>query len=395
MARIGCAPSLWRSQHSSPKNSSKAYIHPGAPLKITIFGLTISSSWGNGHATPYRAILRALHRQGVRVSFYEKDVSYYAGHRDFSSCKYCDLHFYEHWQQVRSHALDAARESDIVITASYCPEGARIIDDVLELDRPLRVFYDLDTPITLGRLASGGVEYLRQEQIAGFDLYLSFTGGAVLERLERTYRARLARPLYGCVDPDVYHRVPVEPEFACWLSYLGTYAADRQDKLEALFLQPAREREQEQLLLAGSLYPGELQLPANVARFEHVAPKRHPALYSSSRATLNLTRREMAESGYCPSGRFFEAAACGTPILSDWWEGLDSFFDPWRELYIVRTAEDVISALESPDQDLRLMADRARARTLEEHTGERRAAQLLQYCEEARRQKSNVAEVMA
>jgi spore maturation protein CgeB len=103
----------------------------------------------------------------------------------------------------------------------------------------------------------------------------------------------------------------------------------------------------------------------------------------------------MAESGYCPSGRFFEAAACGTPILSDWWEGLDSFFDPWREIYIVRTADDVLSALDAPSDDLRCMARRARERTLQEHTGERRAAQLLEYCEEARRLKSNVAEVMA
>ena len=362
-------------------------------LKITFFGLTISSSWGNGHATPYRAILRALHRRNIRVVFYEKDVPYYAQHRDFASCEYCDLELYCNWGSVREAALRHATESDIVVVGSYTPEGARISDELLALPRPMHVFYDLDTPVTLSHLNTGPLEYLRREQIPEFDLYLSFTGGDLLRRLEQHYGARAARPLYGCVDPDIYHRVPKQAEFACALSYVGTYASDRQTKLDELFLEPARQRSDLGFLLAGSLYPFEWTWPANVRRFEHVSPGQHSALYSSSRATLNITRREMAASGYCPSGRFFEAAACGTPIFTDVWKGLDTFFDVQHELSVVRTTEDVLSYLSVPAGELRQAAERARQRTLEEHTGERRAQEFLTYCEEAIRLKEVAAEV--
>jgi spore maturation protein CgeB len=352
-------------------------------LKITIFGLTLSSSWGNGHATPYRALLRALHQQGADVTFYEKDTPYYARHRDFTSCEFCQLEIYSDWPVIRRHALEQAQASDIVVAASYCADGARICDELLGLDGPLHVFYDLDTPITLNALAAGPSPYLRREQIAAFDLYLSFTGGGVLDRLQQDYGARLARPLYGCVDPDEYFRVPARKKFSSCLSYVGTYAADRQPKVDDLFLEPARRSKDQQFLLAGSLYPEEWNWPQNVARYEHVAPGHHAALYSSSRATLNVTRDGMAESGYCPSGRFFEAAACGTPILTDWFEGLDSFFDLERDLCVVRTPEDVISRLQLPDGELREIAGRARQRTLDDHTGQRRAAEFLRCCGEA------------
>lgn len=367
----------------------------GGPVKITIFGLTLSSSWGNGHATPYRAILRALSHRGVQVVFYEKDVPYYAAHRDFEHCDYCDLKLYSDWNGVRTEAMRDACESDVVLTASYTPQGAAIADALLELHGPLRVFYDLDTPITLNRLDSGPVEYLRREQIPQFDLYLSFTGGKALSRLRHDFAAPFALPLYGCVDPDVYFRVPARANFTCTLSYLGTYAPDRQEKLDELFLEPARRRPETQFLLAGSLYPWQWQWPGNVRRFEHVSPVDHPSLYSSSRATLNITRQEMAESGYCPSGRFFEAAACGTPILTDWWQGLDDFFDSKHELCIVRSADEVLAGIESSDAELCRMASQARQRTLDEHTGQQRAAEFLNYCEQARRSKRPLAEVAA
>lgn len=367
----------------------------GGLVKITIFGLTLSSSWGNGHATPYRAILRALHRRGARLVFYEKNVPYYASQHDFTACDYCDLRLYSCWDDIRTEALREVRESDIVITASYCPEGARISDEVLCSNGPLRVFYDLDTPITLNRLRTEAVDYLCRDQIAAFDLYLSFTGGSVLSELERKHGAQLARSLYGCVDPDMYFRVAPQKEFQCSLSYLGTYAPDRQAKLNDLFLEAARRRPDLRFVLAGSLYPWEWTWPANVQRIEHVAPGQHPALYSSSRATLNITRGEMAESGYCPSGRFFEAAACGTPIFTDWWEGLDAFSDVQHELCVVCTADDVLAYLSMPESDLRALAERAGRRTLEVHTGDRRAAELLAYCDEAYARKRTAMEVMA
>jgi spore maturation protein CgeB len=353
-------------------------------VKITIFGLTISSSWGNGHATPYRALIRALARMGHKVHFFEKDVPYYSSRRDFDSCEYCDLTLYSDWEEVRDRALSAAADSDTVISASFLPEGRRINDELLELGRPLRVFYDLDTPVTLGSLRQGEVEYLDASQIPEFDLMLSFTGGKAIAELVNHYGARMVRPLYGCVDPDDYFRVAAIPYFRCDLSYMGTYSADRQSKVDELLLEPSRRHPEKTFLLAGSLYPWNWQWPENVRRLEHIAPADHSRFYSSSRLTLNITRGEMAANGWCPSGRFFEAAACGTPLITDPWEGLDSFFNLGSELRVVRHATDVEDVLRLPDEELQAMAARAQQRTLDEHTGAVRARQLVGYIEEAR-----------
>ena len=353
-------------------------------MKLTLFGLTISSSWGNGHATPYRAILRALARMGHQVEFFEKDVPYYSARRDFDSCDYCRLTLYSDWSQVRKQALAAAAESDVVITASFLPEGQTVNDEILQLPRPLHIYYDLDTPVTLNQFRLGEAEYLRRDQLAAFDLVLSFTGGPALAILEREYGARMARALYGCVDPDDYRRTGPSPEFVCDLSYMGTYSADRQEKLDGLLLEPARRHPEKRFLLAGSLYPWHWQWPANVRRVEHVAPAEHPRFYSSSRLTLNLTRGEMAANGWCPSGRFFEAAACGTPLLTDHWKGLEEFFDLERDLRIVSSPADVEAALALSEGELAAMAAHARRRTLEEHTGDVRARQLLACLEQAR-----------
>lgn len=361
-------------------------------MKITIFGLTLSSSWGNGHATPYRAILRALKRLRHQVTFYEKDVDYYSRHRDFFAPDFCRLVFYSDWADIRTRALAETAASDAVIVGSYCPEGQQICDDVLALDRPVRVFYDLDTPITLAKLAGNSCEYLRRDQMPEFDLYLSFTGGQILSTLEHDYGVQRAAAIYGCVDPDVHHRRDHDARYQCDLNYMGTYAADRQQKLESLFLEPARRMMQKQFVLAGSLYPWDWHLPENVRRFEHIPPGDHPAMYSSCRATLNITRDGMARAGFCPSGRFFEAAACGTPILTDWFEGLDTFFDPGEQILIVNNTDDVIAAIRMDDSDLARVAARARERTLAEHTGDNRARELVRCIQEARpSSRSNLA----
>jgi spore maturation protein CgeB len=373
---------------------TKVSTFSGIHLKITIFGLTISSSWGNGHATPYRALLRALHRMGHDVVFYERDVPYYARRRDFSSCDFCRLILYSEWDQVRSRALSDCRDSDVIINSSYCSEGATICDDTLALSGSLHVFYDLDTPITLEKLASQNTQYLRAEQVPEFDLYLSWCGGEILQELETRWHAQSARPLYGCVDPAVHARVDVPDQYRCLMSYMGTYAADRQHKFEQLFLEAVKSRPTDTFVLAGSQYP-QHEWPANLRHFDHVSPQDHPALYSSSRFTLNLTRDGMARGGYCPSGRLFEAAACGTPIITDWFTGLDHFFTPREEILIVNSAEDVLQALDTPDEEVSEIAARARERTLAEHTGDRRAQELVSYLESAtsRRKSSAIAEV--
>lgn len=353
-------------------------------MKIVIFGLTLSSSWGNGHATPYRALLRGLRRLGHEVSFYEKDVEYYYWRRDFREVDYCNLVLYLEWREVRQSALAEAAEADAVIIGSFCPEGARIADEVLALAKPVKVFYDLDTPVTLKELAKGDLDYVRRDQLPAYDLVLSFTGGAVLDELEQKWGARKSRALYGCVDPDVYHRVPPSADFACGLSYMGTHSRDREQKLRELFLDVAEQNPSDEFLLAGTMYPAGWKFPANVRRVDHVAPTRHAEFYSSCRATLNLTRGDMAANGWCPSGRFFEAAACGTPLFSDHFPGLEDFFTDGEELRIVRSAADVLAAMSLADSELQQMARRARGRTLEEHSGLRRATELAIYLEQLR-----------
>jgi spore maturation protein CgeB len=317
---------------------------------------------------------------GHCVTFFEKDAPYYSKRRDFTRCDYCELVLYSDWESVRGHALSVAADSDVVITASYLPEGSTISDEVLQLNRPLHLFYDLDTPITLGKLERGDVEYLRRDQIPEFDLYLSFTGGKALDEIVHGWGARAAAPLYGCVDPEMHFRINIPKPYHCKLSYMGTHAPDRQQKVQDLFLDAARALPGEVFVLAGSMYPqngdGGFYCPPNVRRYEHVGPHDHSALYSSSAATLNITRGEMAAYGHCPSGRLFEAAACGTPIFSDEWEGLEEFFGR-DEIFIVYNTESVLAALGSSEKEMQRRAQRARARTLEENTGDRRARDLI------------------
>ncbi len=359
-------------------------------MRFVIFGLTLSSSWGNGHATPLRAIIHSLHRRGHQVTFYEKDVPYYAAHRDLQSSRFCRLVLYQDWDAVRSEAIREARDSDVVLTTSYCPDGARINDEILELQGQVRAYYDLDAPVTLAHLRTGQiVEYIRPDQLREFDLVLSWTGGGALQELRETWGANFVRPLFGCVDPDVYTRQAVQDRFRCDLSYMGTYAADRQPKLDRLFLEPSRRLQERQFLIAGSLYPYGWSWGQNVTKLEHVAPVDHPAFYSSSRCTLNITRDDMAASGYCPSGRLFEAAACSTPIISDWFDGLNRFFSPGSEILLADSAEDVISAIQLRDDALEELARRARERTLDENTGAQRASELIAYCEQARDRENN------
>jgi spore maturation protein CgeB len=355
-----------------------------------VFGLTVSSAWANGHATPWRGLLKGLYAAGHRTTFFEKDVEYYRAHRDLAQPDYCELVLYQDWASVLPRARQAVRDADVAIVTSYCPDGLEA--DRLVLDgTALRVFYDLDTPVTLAALENGevavpgGAQYLSAALIPEFDLYLSFTGGPVLHELEHKWRARRTAALYGSVDPEVHAPVEDAPEeFRCALGYLGTYAADRQPALERLLIQPARARPKERFFVVGSLYPREIDWPANVFMRWHLDPPDHPAFYSANRLTLSVTRQAMRTWGYTPSGRLFEAASCGTPVVTDRWPGLDDFFEPGREILVADKPEDVQAALDLSDAEVRTIGQAARERTLSQHTGACRARDLLRACEAAR-----------
>jgi spore maturation protein CgeB len=351
-------------------------------MKLAIFGLTISSAWGNGHATLWRGLCRALGDLGHHVVFFERDVPYYACHRDDGRPDGCELRLYADWTDIAEVAERTVRGADVAMVTSYCPDGRAASELVLYSHAGRKVFYDLDTPITLSRLSQGeSVDYLPPDGLQGFDLVLSYTGGRALHDLRCTLGARAVAPLYGSVDPKTHYPVEPDPDRRSDLSYLGTYAADRQPALDALFLEPARRRPQLRFAIAGSQYPQGFPWGQNVFYFSHVPPPDHPSFYCSSGMTLNVTRGPMAAMGYCPSGRLFEAAACGTPVLSDWWAGLDEFFEPASEILIATTAEEVIDALDLSPDDRGRIARAARERTLECHTARVRARELLELLE--------------
>jgi|SRR5579871_5828798 len=355
-------------------------------MKITIFGLTISSSWGNGHAALWRGLCRGLSDEGHHIVFFERDVPYYAGARDlYEMPGDGELVLYPSWEDVRGRAKREIAESDVAIVTSYCPDAIVASDLILD-SAGISVFYDLDSPVTLSRHARGEVNfYIGPRGLADFDLVLSYTGGGALEALRRDLGARRVAPLYGHVDPD-RHR-PAEPRnaYRADLSYLGNYAADRQAALQALFLDPARARPHGRFLIGGAQYTHDFPGSRNIHFVRHLPPGEHPAFFASSRATLNITRADMAHMGWCPSGHLFEAAACEAAILTDGWEGLDAFFTPERELLVVRNSDDVLSALDRSDEELKRMAARGRARVLTEHTSKRRALEMLAILESVRR----------
>jgi spore maturation protein CgeB len=344
-------------------------------MKLVIFGLAVSSSWGNGHAVLWRALIRAFAELGHQTVFFERDVPYYAQHRDVTSLEGGQLVLYDDWKQALPRARRELADADAGMVTSYCPDA--LTATKLVLDAPgLHVFYDLDAPVTLTRLASGQpVSYIGPSGLAPFDLVLSYTGGNALTALHQQLGAQRVAPLYGSVDPRHYQ--PAErPDTRAALSYLGTYAEDRQPALEALFIEPARLRPDERFIIGGAQYPSDFPWTENAFFLRHVAPDQHPRFYAAARMTLNVTRQAMAALGWCPSGRLFEAGACAAPIISDWWEGLDEFFLPSREILIATTTDDVLTALDTSDAELNSIGAAARERTLAQHTAEHRAAEL-------------------
>lgn len=344
-------------------------------LKIVILGLSITSSWGNGHATTYRGLVRELSAKGHTTLFLERDVPWYASNRDMSSPSFCGTELYSSIEELDERFKLAVRDADFVMVGSYVPEGVAVGNWVLSTARGITAFYDIDTPVTLKRLSFQECEYISAELISRYDIYLSFTGGPVLDKLERDYGAKMARALYCSVDPELYFPKGCDKKWD--IGYLGTYSHDRQPPLDLLMIEPARRWDKGRFVVAGSQYPDTIQWPQNVERIDHVPPDAHCTFYNSQRFTLNITRADMIRTGYSPSVRLFEAAACGTPIISDYWDGLDTLFEFGSEILIARSSEDTLKYLhETSIDEARAIGERARARVLSEHTAKHRAAEL-------------------
>ena len=346
-------------------------------MRIVILGLSVTSSWGNGHATTYRGLMRGLAERGHNVLFLERDVAWYADNRDLRSPPYGCTELYASLEELKDRFAREVACADLVVVGSYVPEGVPVGEWVLRTAKGVTAFYDIDTPVTLGKLERGDFEYLTPGLAGRYDLYLSFTGGPTLERIRKTYGAARPRALYCSVDPDVY--CPKEYAMEWDLGYLGTYSDDRQPALERMLIDPARRFGEKRFVVAGPQYPEAIAWPENVQRIEHLAPVDHREFYNSQRFTLNVTRREMVKAGWSPSVRLFEAAACGVPIISDYWQGLDEFFRPGKEIIL----EDAQAALASvTEREGRAIGLRARDVVLRKHTAACRAVELENYVNE-------------
>jgi spore maturation protein CgeB len=344
-------------------------------MKITIFGLSITSSWGNGHATTFRALCEALHRRGHGIVFFEHNLEWYQNNRDLPHPQYCEVRVFEKWSEILPAVRAELRDSDVAVVGSYFPDGIAALEEVLASNVPAKAFYDIDTPITVRSLRENGrADYMLKSYLPELDIYFSFTGGPMLQVIEKELGAPFAVPLYCSVDPEKHRELPPEPRFACDLSYMGTYAPDRQPKIEELLCTPARQLTKRKFIVAGPQYPLHIEWPENVERIMHLNPRHHAQLYSSSRITLNVTRREMVLAGYSPSVRLFEAAACAAAIASDNWPGLETFFSPGREILLSAGADDIVRYLNNyDDAEIRRIGRAARERVLAGHTSDVRA----------------------
>jgi spore maturation protein CgeB len=346
-------------------------------MRIVFLGLSITSSWGNGHATNYRALVRELSARGHDVLFCERDVPWYADLRDLPRPPWGVTALYGSVGELRDRFTADVRDADLVVVGSYVPDGVEVGRWVQETARGATAFYDIDTPVTLAKLFRGDHEYLTPELVPGFDLYLSFTGGPMPARLEDELGARRAIAFHCLVDPDGHQPLEVEQRYA--LGYLGTYSDDRRPLVDALLLEPARRLPGDVFAVAGPQYPPDIVWPANVRRIEHLPPPEHAPFYAAQRFTLNVTRADMRRAGWSPSVRLFEAAACGVPVISDRWEGLDAIFRPGEEILVADGPGDVVRILtEVDDATRRGIGERARRRVLAEHTAARRVEQLLE-----------------
>ena len=346
-------------------------------LNILIFGLSITSSWGNGHATTFRSLIKALAKRGHSITFFEQDAPWYAANRDMPESPFCKTVLYTSFKDLREYDVDIAH-ADLVILGSYVKNARDIANRVVALEPACFAFYDIDTPVTLAKLEREDYEYLHPDMIPQFDLYFSFTGGPILQKLEIQWRARRARALYCSVDPELYYP-SAKDTFDYTLGYLGTYSEDRQASVQRLLIDAAQECPQQQFCVAGAQYPDDIAWTHNIRRIDHIPPQQHRDFYNAQRFTLNVTRQDMIQAGYSPSVRLFEAGACGTPVITDYWEGLDEFFTQGEEILVAHNTSDVIEHLAMNEHARNEVGERMRQKVLKLHTSEHRAMEVEQH----------------
>lgn len=346
-------------------------------MKIAFYGSSLLSAYWNGAATYYRGMLRELAGRGYEIVFYEPDAFERQQHRDIEPPEWAKVVVYDATEDAARRVIAEAAQADVVVKASGVGVfDHELIDGVMAAARPdaVKVFWDVDAPATLAALRAGDEPAL-QRNLAGLDLVLTYGGGPpVIEAYERA-GARVCRPIYNGLDPTTHHPVPAEPRFQGDLNFLANRLPDREARVERFFLEPAARLPDRRFLLGGNGW-GDKPMPENVQRLGHLGTGDHNAFNVSSLAVLNVARDSMADVGFSPATRVFEAAGAGACLITDAWEGVELFLTPDEEVLVARDGQDVAEHLSNltPDR-ARAIGEAARQRILAEHTYARRAAE--------------------
>ncbi len=342
---------------------------------IAFFGSSLVSSYWNGAATYYRGIIKYLYRLGYDVTFYEPDAFDRQNHIDMPNPPWAKSVVYENNRAAVEKAVQEAGNSNILIKASgvgvYDKFLEKALTEVKKNDQTI-VFWDVDAPATLDSIFSDPENEFRS-LIPQYDYIFTYGGGTPVVNAYKSLNARRCIPIYNALDPETHFPVTAEPEYQCDLAFLGNRLPDREQRVKEFFISVAEKMPEKKFLLGGSGW-GSLPLPDNINYTGHVYTHQHNAFNSSPRAVLNISRQSMADYGFSPATRVFEAAGAGACIITDFWEGIDTFFNPGSEIWVAHTGDEVVSLLKLLDEEeAKKTGKAAMERVLAEHTYEKRA----------------------
>ncbi|WP_105401225.1 glycosyltransferase [Neorhizobium sp. T7_12] len=344
-------------------------------MKIAFYGSSLVSAYWNGAATYYRGLLRALAQKGYDITFYEPDVYDRQKNRDIDPPDWCRVVVYDGTVDALKAVAVRAAEADIVVKASGVGfEDDLLLEEVLRNARPtaLKIFWDVDAPATLAELRAAPGHPLRQA-LGKIDLVLTYGGGDPVVNAYRALGAANCIPVYNALDPETHHPVPAQPRFNADLGFLGNRLPDREARVEQFFLEPAARLPRQTFLLGGSGWQDK-PMSGNVRSIGHVSTRDHNAFNATPKTVLNISRSSMAENGFSPATRVFEAAGAEACLITDYWEGIDLFLKPDEEVLVARDGQDVAEILSglTPER-AKAIGKRALARVLSEHTYTHRA----------------------
>jgi len=346
-------------------------------LRIAFFGSSLVSARWNGAATYYRGILRALHERGHRCTFYEPDAYERQQHRDIEDPPWCKVVVFQ-GEVGAERSLRSAAAADLVVKASGVGVADALLERaVLQQRRPgqLIAFWDVDAPATLDRVAKNPDDPFRA-LVPSYDIVFTYGGGQPVVDGYRQLGAKACVPIYNALDPLSHRPEPPQARFASDLSLLANRLPDRETRCDDFFFEAARRAPEQRFVLGGSGWEDKLR-PDNVRYLGHVYTHEHNAFNASTRLVLNVSRECMAQMGYSPATRVFEAAGVAACLVTDAWEGIEQFFEPEREILVARDADDVCRYLRSVSASRReSIGYAARARALRDHTYVQRAREV-------------------